>query len=134
MAGEAPLTPALMGRACDGGLLRAGLGEQGVFVPTAVPLTDAAFFRGTHTVCAAAGDSLLVAGPGPEQSWIGAGAGLLGASVPGTDMLWILDPEDLSTRMLVTFPGFPAEGAATPDGNHVLVASGTDNSVLVMGN
>ncbi len=189
--------------ACEGGLLTAGLGEPGVFIRTGAPLTDAAFFRGTHTVCAASGESLLVAGPGSEQSWtdagsvvlfvetsgdgvlavladgsmlqagrdlsfrrtgdvpvgaplsaislggdlflgfadslarldaatgtveltvgtmgavvdlFDAGAGRPGASVQGTNMLWMFDPGDLSAELLVTFPGFPAEGAATPDG------------------
>lgn len=247
--------------ACDGGLLTAELGRKEVLIPTAAPLTDAAFFRGTHTVCAASGESLLVAGPGSEQSWMDAGAGvlfvepsgdgmlavladgsmllagrdlsimragdvpvgaplsaivlgsdlflgfadslarldaatgtvelsvgtmgavadlfdagagMLGASIQGTNMLWILDPVDLSAVLLVTFPGFPAEGAATPDGIyfyaggdaslglylasssgelvwsspgfgetadlafspdslHVMVASGSNNSILVMG-
>lgn len=249
--------------ACDGGLLTAELGKNEVLIPTGRFLTDAAFFRGTHTVCAASGESLLVAGPGSEQSWIDAGAGVLfvepsgdgilavladgsmlqagrdlsitrvragdipvgaplsaivlggdlflgfadslarldavtgtveltvgtmgavmdlfdagagrlGASIHGTNMLWILDPADLSAELLVTFPGFPAEGAATPDGIyfyaggdaslglylaassgelvwsspgfgetadlafspdsfHVMVASGSNNSILVMG-
>jgi len=191
--------------ACDGGLLTAELGEPGEYLPTDAPLTDAAFFRGTHTVCAAAGDSLLVAAPGSEQSWVDAGSevlfvepfgdgvlavlsdgsilqsgrdlafertndvpvgaplsaivlggdlflgfadslarldaatgtaelsvgtmgavvdlfdaggGLLGASIQGMNELWILDPDDLSAVLLVTFPGHPAEGAATPGGSY----------------
>jgi hypothetical protein len=69
--------------------------------------------------------------PGAATDLFDAG-GNLGASIEGSNELWVLDPEELSTIILLTFPSFPSEGAATPDGRYFYGGCDTAPSLFVV--
>lgn len=73
----------------------------------------------------------FLATPGAVTDLFDAG-GNLGASVEGTNELWVLDPEDLSIVILLTFPSFPAVGAATPDGRYFYGGCDTAPSLVIV--
>ncbi len=69
--------------------------------------------------------------PGAASDLFDAG-GNLGASVEGSNELWVMDPLDLSTIILLTFPSFPSVGAATPDGRYFYGGCDTAPSLYIV--